>query len=49
MDMLTVKGTKFLLFTDPRQRDSDAIMRRIYELYADYVMKVTQQRTNTFS
>jgi len=35
----TLTGTKFLLFTDTRQRDADAIMRRLYELYADFVMK----------
>lgn len=35
-----VIGTKFLLITDTRQRDADAIMRRLYELYADFVMKV---------
>jgi len=35
----TVSGTKFLLFTEPTQPNVDVIMRRIYELYADYVMK----------
>ncbi|MCJ1315459.1 hypothetical protein MMC15_000778 [Xylographa vitiligo] len=35
----TVSGTKFLLFTEPQQPNVDVIMRRIYELYADYVMK----------
>lgn len=36
----TQTGTKFLLFTDTLQTGiSDATMRRVYELYADYVMK----------
>jgi hypothetical protein len=32
-------GTKFLLFTEPNQPNVDVIIRRVYELYADYVMK----------
>ena len=35
----TVSGTKFLLFTEPQQPNVDTIIRRVYELYADYVMK----------
>ncbi|KKZ66727.1 hypothetical protein EMCG_07558 [[Emmonsia] crescens] len=35
----TVTGTKFLLFTDPLMAGVDVVMKRIYELYADYVMK----------
>lgn len=35
----TQTGTKFLLFTDPQQPNVDATIRKIYELYADYVMK----------
>ncbi|OJD17413.1 hypothetical protein AJ78_02485 [Emergomyces pasteurianus Ep9510] len=35
----TVTGTKFLLFTDPLMAGVDLVMKRIYELYADYVMK----------
>ena len=35
----TTTGTKFLLFTEPQQPNVDVIMKRIYELYADYVMK----------
>jgi len=35
----TLTGTKFLLFTEPHQPNVDAITRRVYELYADYVMK----------
>lgn len=35
----TVSGTKFLLFTEPQQPNVDNITRKIYELYADYVMK----------
>ena len=32
-------GTKFLLITEPRQPNVDTVLRRMYELYADYVMK----------
>lgn len=35
----TPTGTKFLLFTEPVQQGTDAILKRCYELYADYVMK----------
>ncbi|TVY44030.1 Transport protein particle subunit [Lachnellula subtilissima] len=35
----TLTGTKFLLFTEPFQPNTDKIVARIYELYADYVMK----------
>ncbi|KAF2146541.1 uncharacterized protein K452DRAFT_262401 [Aplosporella prunicola CBS 121167] len=35
----TLTGTKFLLFTEPTQPNTDAIIRRIYELYADFVTK----------
>jgi len=35
----TLTGTKFLLFTEPGQPNVDSICRRVYELYADYVMK----------
>ena len=35
----TFTGTKFLLFTEPQQPNVDTIMRKIYDLYADYVMK----------
>jgi trafficking protein particle complex subunit 4 len=35
----TLTGTKFLLFTDPQQANVDVIVRKIYELYSDYVMK----------
>ncbi|KAL4806320.1 hypothetical protein BDV18DRAFT_160389 [Aspergillus unguis] len=35
----TLTGTKFLLFTDPLMDNVDVIMRGIYEIYADYVMK----------
>ncbi|KAI9819534.1 MAG: hypothetical protein M1827_006983 [Pycnora praestabilis] len=35
----TLTGTKFLLFTEPHQPNVDVIIRRVYELYADYVMK----------
>ncbi|KAJ5937563.1 hypothetical protein N7454_003905 [Penicillium verhagenii] len=35
----TLTGTKFLLFTDPVSGSVDSIINKIYELYADYVMK----------
>ncbi|KAF2201120.1 Sybindin-like protein [Delitschia confertaspora ATCC 74209] len=35
----TLTGIKFLLFTEPQQPNVDVMIRRIYELYADYVMK----------
>ncbi|KAF2460055.1 sybindin-like family protein [Lineolata rhizophorae] len=35
----TVTGTKFLLLTEPQQPNVDTTMRRIYELYSDFVMK----------
>lgn len=35
----TLTGTKFLLFTEPQQPNVDTVIRRIYELYSDYVMK----------
>lgn len=35
----TLTGTKFLLFTEPDQPNVDSTIRKIYELYADYVMK----------
>lgn len=35
----TLTGTKFLLFTDPDMGNIEAVTKKIYELYADYVMK----------
>lgn len=35
----TMTGTKFLLFTDPMSGNVEVIINKIYELYADYVMK----------
>lgn len=35
----TMTGTKFLLFTDTTQTNVDVTIRKIYDLYADYVMK----------
>ncbi|OJJ84528.1 trafficking protein particle complex subunit 4 [Aspergillus glaucus CBS 516.65] len=35
----TQTGTKFLLFTDPFMANIDVVMKKIYELYADFVMK----------
>jgi hypothetical protein len=33
------KGTKFILITEPRQPNVETVLKRIYELYSDYVMK----------
>ena len=30
---------KFLLFTEPQQPNCDAIVGKVYEFYADFVMK----------
>lgn len=35
----TQTGIKFLLFTEPQQPNVDAMIKKIYELYSDYVMK----------
>lgn len=36
---LTHTGVKFLLITEPAQPNVEVFMRRVYELYADFVMK----------
>lgn len=36
---LMLAGVKFILITDPKLLGIDAILRRIYELYSDYVLK----------
>lgn len=35
----TLSGIKFLLFTDIGQFQPDSIMNKVYQLFADYVMK----------
>lgn len=35
----TLSGNKFLVITDLGQQAPDFIMSKIYQLYADYVMK----------
>ncbi|KAK4170384.1 putative trafficking protein particle complex subunit 4 [Cladorrhinum sp. PSN259] len=35
----TLTGIKFLLFSDTTQTNVDVIIRRVYEMYTDYVMK----------
>lgn len=35
----TLTGTKFFVMTDARQFHAESIVQRIYQLYADYVMK----------
>jgi len=32
-------GIKFILISDPLQSGTDHILRRVYEAYADFVMK----------
>lgn len=32
-------GTKFLLITSPQLNNVDTYMKRIYDLYSDFVMK----------
>jgi len=32
-------GVKFILISDPKLPGMDAVLRKIYELYADYVLK----------
>ena len=35
----TPTGVKFMLFTSPEQPNTDLVVRRCYEIYADFVMK----------
>ncbi|KAI9005810.1 Sybindin-like protein [Phycomyces nitens] len=35
----TLTGSKFLLFTDPQQVTVETYMKKIYDLYSDFVMK----------
>lgn len=35
----TLTGVKFITIADPHQTGMDALLRRIYELYADYALK----------
>ena len=35
----TATGTKFLLITEPQQPNTEILLKRIYEIYCDYVMK----------
>lgn len=35
----TPTGVKFLLFCSPEQPNTDVVVRRCYEIYADFVMK----------
>lgn len=36
---VTHTGTKFLLVTAPQQANVDPYMKKIYDIYSDYVMK----------
>ena len=35
----TLTGLKFLLFVAPGTKNAHEVLQRVYELYADYVMK----------
>ena len=35
----TLTGTKFLLFTEPLTPNVDTVMKKVYEIYCDFVMK----------
>ena len=35
----TLTGLKFLVITDPNHQGTQEFMRKLYELYSDYVMK----------
>jgi len=35
----TYKGTKFIMTTDPEQTRVELYLKKIYEIYSDYVMK----------
>ncbi|KJE89931.1 synbindin [Capsaspora owczarzaki ATCC 30864] len=35
----TLTGTKFFVMSDPAHTGLDALLRRLYELYSDYVLK----------
>ncbi|KAL1921736.1 uncharacterized protein VTP21DRAFT_10378 [Calcarisporiella thermophila] len=35
----TLTGTKLLLVSDPNHANAEGVLRRIYEIYADFVMK----------
>ncbi|KAG2173751.1 hypothetical protein INT43_005171 [Umbelopsis isabellina] len=35
----TLTGTKFLIVTDPQHQNVDALQKKVYDLYSNYVMK----------
>ncbi|KNC85480.1 hypothetical protein SARC_02350 [Sphaeroforma arctica JP610] len=35
----TLTGTKFLVVTDPKQANLDAVLRGLYVLYSDFALK----------
>jgi hypothetical protein len=37
--MLTTIGIKFMLTGEPSQPNMDTVLRKIYDIYADFVMK----------
>lgn len=38
-DTHCITGTKFLLLTSPQQSNVDPYMKKIYDIYSDFVMK----------
>lgn len=39
MEMTDRTGTKFLVVTDPSHQNVDTVIRKTYEIYADYALK----------
>jgi len=37
--MVHFSGLKFILLTDPKQTNTDGLLRKIYELYGDFALK----------
>ncbi|OQV22212.1 Trafficking protein particle complex subunit 4 [Hypsibius exemplaris] len=37
--MQTITGTKFIVLTDLRQDGTDGLLRKLYQIYADYALK----------
>jgi len=38
-NIIIIIGTKFYMVAEPNQSDLDSILQKIYNLYADYVLK----------
>jgi hypothetical protein len=37
--LIHYSGTKFLIITDPLHQNVDALQKKVYDLYSNYVMK----------